>query len=60
MHMHYKGILTTTQVANHSNTKDQTVRPTDPQSTYRGRGEIGECIWPLSWSAHHNFGCVVR
>jgi hypothetical protein len=26
-----------------------------PQSTYRGRVEIGECICPLSWSVHHNF-----
>jgi hypothetical protein len=25
-----------------------------PQSTYRGRVEIGECICPLSWSVHHN------
>jgi hypothetical protein len=26
-----------------------------PQSTYRGRVEIGGCICPLSWSIHHNF-----
>jgi hypothetical protein len=26
-----------------------------PQSTYRGREEIGDCICPLSWSEHHNF-----
>jgi hypothetical protein len=25
------------------------------QSTYRGRGEIGECICPLSLSVQHNF-----
>jgi hypothetical protein len=26
-----------------------------PQSTYRGRVAIGECICPLSWSVHYNF-----
>jgi hypothetical protein len=26
-----------------------------PQSTYRGRVEVGECICPLSWSIHQNF-----
>ncbi len=26
-----------------------------PQSTYRGREEIRECIFPLSWSKRHNF-----
>jgi hypothetical protein len=33
-----------------------------PQSTYRGKGEIGGeyCICPLSWNEHHNFVCDGR